>query len=481
MARLQLPAALVLFTAIAACQAPPVPPVTQTSASPAPQASPSAAAPSAAPSAAASQLPIANRVLLTGNVYDDNGAPVEGAKVEVTSTTHPEINRTVEAFGGSYGIADVPAGAIVRLRVSKEGYTTREQLVEAVAVTYGADTNPNIRDFGGAGNGMFFALSQFPEIVSVEPANKATGVASNPLVVKFTLSNPLPSPDRLKFESLLRIRIPGPTGEQVIRVGTSYRDRPATLTWDETGRVGTFTFEAPLVTYNASQAKVTVGFDQTAPVDTWPKDNRGRRLGIDRAPLTAEGTGADVQDQMAPFFRNEMPTLPSTRPDQLGLWGLAHYTNISFNLYGNEERPRVVSVRGIEGSSGANDRIVITFNKPMRGFPEAAAGVVNYHESVLRASNYRYLLGKTEKRDDRERFEQGDPKTEGTPADTPAFGSNSDTIVNLNLSPGALAGYTAVKVYVDEAVKDITGNPIQSSPQDPVTHLADHVLQGVVQ
>lgn len=454
MARIKLlfPAVAAL---IAACQAPQAPPVSPSS-QPSVDASATPAA-STAPGASSQPTPVASAArmaTLTGKIYDDAGIPVDGASVQVSSEQYPQVNQTITAIGGSFGVPAVPEGTTVRLKATKGGYTLRERVIEAQIRTPGSEIDPGRVDFGGSGSGMFYFLSRYPEIAEITPANMATGVATSPLKIVLKLSHPLDAKDRNRFEGLLEVRFQSRGELQVIRAGTAYHDRAARIEWDAAGQVATFVFDAPLVTDTPSGAAVTVGLNQSASLDEFPKSQDGLRLGNDRAPETREGTGGRAQNQVAVFPRREYEAVPSARPSALALWGLTHQTTSAFTLGSDKTAPEVVRVSSI--SDAAGDRFVVVFSKPMRGFPESAVD-----PSVLRPSNYRYFLGNTDVKKDRLRFEEADPRVEGSsPDEPPKFSGESDTTIVIPVQAGTFSRYSAFKLYVDGAVKDIEGNTL---------------------
>ena len=417
-------------------------------------AAPSSAAPSPSPSAAL------RRVLVTGKVYDDEGTPIDGAQVEVRSVQYPELNQTVEAHGGAYVVADVPERAALTLVASKPGYTARTRVVEALILPDGAGYDPNRFDFGGFERGMRHALSKYPEIAEVIPANGAKGVTSNPLRVSMRFSHALPSDQRGLFEGLLKLRFRagGETYELYPRL--AYGNDVARFDWDEDGRGGTFVFEGPLVTRSNAETAVTVALDQGVALTQWPEDAQGRVLGRGVAPVTAEGSGADVRNQVAAFLRPTFDgTLPSSRPEALTLWGQTHQTTSLFTLAQEAATLKVVKAEAVPAQGTMPDRFVVTFDRPVRGFPEKALD-----GSALKQSHYRFVLGTTEKRDDTESFEAKDPRTGGTTPDgaAPYYSSTNPHVVILPLSGSRLSSYTNFKLYVDAAVKDASGNGLAS-------------------
>jgi hypothetical protein len=307
------------------------------------------------------------------------------------------------------------------------------------------------------------------------------------LVVTFRLSHALPAADRGHFGKLLQVRFPIPTivdpitlkstSEAVISAGTAFQEEVATVTWNEAGTEGTFRFNAPLVTRLAGSGTVTVGFDQAVSIDRWPEAENGKVLGRGVARETFEGNGAKVANRVAPFWRGPGTlAVPSAPPSPLELWGNTHATTTTFSLVPDARAPRVKEVIAYRGGSGQPAQIRVVFDEPVRGYPEQALD-----GSALRASNYRFVLGRTDESDDAEEYAKSDPVKNGTalPAD-PIFSANRNDTVILPMPDGYLRDFTVFKLYVDPAVKDLAGNGVQTSPQDPTTALSDNVLEGKI-
>lgn len=456
-------AKLVLLTTVvalaAACQPVAGPGAVSPQASPTPTEPAATATPSPTPTAASS--PALRRVLITGKVYDDAGMPIDGAQVEVRSEQSPHLNQTVEALGGAYVVSDVPEGTVLTITASKEGFTRRQRVVEALILPDGAGYDPNRIDFGGYERGMWHALSRYPEISELTPANMATGVESNPLQVKVRLSHALPADQRGLFEGLLKLRFRAKGQDYELYPRFSYSDVVARFDWDEDGRGGTFAFDGPIVTQGSEGATVTVFLDQDVALKNWPESAEGRMLGRDRVEKTTEGSGAAVSNQVAAFLRPDFDeTLPSARPEPLQLWGRTHQTTSTFTLAKAEAPLKVVTAEAVPGQGDMPDRFVVTFDRPVRGFPEQALD-----GSALKSSNYRFVLGNVEKRDARESFEAADPRVSGSTPDGSAayYSSTNPHKVVLPLSGSKLSGYTNFKLYVDPAVKDVSGNGLESS------------------
>jgi hypothetical protein len=421
------------------------------------------------------------RVQLSGKIYDDEGRVLTGATLKARSSDGA-YSRDVEVIAGAYAIPDAPLGAPLTLQASLEGYTARERVHTPTLPRPDEDRNPNVVDFGGSGGGAYFALSQYPEISRILPANQQVGVPASPLIVTFTLSRPLPVDERGRFANLfqLRFQVPTevhPTGEIILRPGVAYEETVASLTWNEAGTEGTFSFGAPIVTRGAAASAVTVGFNQEASLDVWPQTANNKMLGRGRAQSTYSGNGTTVSNQVAPFWRGtDGLVAPSARPSPLALWGSTHMTTSSFSLAADSRRPRVKEVSAFRGAAGLRDTIVITFDEPIRGYPESALD-----GSAVRASNYRYVLGDSEDADDIKRFNETNVASGGnTPTSDLTYSRTRNDTVIITLPVGALAEKDVFKLYVDPAVKDVQGNGVQTSAQDPVTGLADHIIQGKI-
>jgi hypothetical protein len=379
----------------------------------------------------------------------------------------------------------VPVGTVLTVTASHPGYTKRVRMHTATSLPLDEDTNPNELDFGGLRRGMYYALSAYPEIVSVTPANQQTGVTTSPLEVAFRLSHPLPAADRGRFGRLMQVRFPVPAytdpvtnqtvTEALIHAGTEFNGEVATVTWNQEGTEGSFRFNAPLVTRQAATSSVTIGFDPSVSIDDWPEGENGKVLGRGVARETFEGNGAIVANRIAPFWRGPGSlAVPSTRPSPLEVWGKTHATTSTFSLATDTRAPKVKQVIAYRGASGQPARILVTFDEPVRGYPEAVVD-----PAVLRASSYRFVLGNTDDREDAEEYAESDPLKNGsTPPMAPIFSATQLDTVILPVPEGFLRDYTVFKLYVDPAVKDLAGNSLQTSPQNPETALSDNVLEG---
>lgn len=487
MARLLVPSLAFMLAALAACQAKPVVapatsplPSTAASATAAPGASatPLATASNAASASAPASLSpsvSADRELVLGSLFDDEGGQLDGAQVAVTCDLDPSVNQTLQA-PGSYAFR-APVGSTVKVTASKDGYTTRTRVHKVEAVAGNQNTDPNRLDFGGDGAGTFYALSAYPEIASVSPANLQTNVTSNPLVVTVTFSHALSASTRDRLNQILELQFQSPLGVQAVKSGTTYNNQRATLSWDTSSKVATLTFPAPVVANKGTASSVKVAFDSSVQPSDWPLGTNGKRLGRDLVTNAVSGNGgASGATLMAPILRDSFTDpVPVVRPSPLTLWGLTHWTDVSFSLAQDTSPLKVVSVAGYPGSGSAGDFIEVTFNKPVRGFPESALD-----RSAVATDNYRFALGSTKDIDAQRAYDAADPAKGGQAPQSVVFhGTRTDT-VDLQLPTGALTNFNKFKIYVDPKVDDIYGTTLQGVPADPTHNLSANVMEGSV-
>lgn len=467
----RLPAALVSGAALlVACQAAPTP--AGPGATPTPQPSSSLAATSPSPSA--SVAPTASplqTVYLHGNLYADGGVPLSDGQVAIQCDQYPQLNGVVPAQGGAFIIANVPVGAVLQLRASSAGYGARQRNYTAQYHQPDSPRDTNRVDFGGP-VAPLYGLSKYPDIVSVTPINGAQNVSPDGLNVQLTFSEALSADSRQQLASLLRVRLPIPSGSsggasyQNVQVGTTYQDQVATLAWNASGTVATFAFGAPIALGLAGQLTATVSFDQSRSITDWPVADNGLPLGFMPAPDTYEGGGALVHNQIAAFQRDlSSVTLPSPSPGESAAedWGLSHATTSLFTMKGSDAAVHVVSVTPYAGSGSTAPRFLVKFDQPVRGYPEA-----NLDGSALSASNYRFTVGNENDANAQRDFANSDPTTGGMGASgTPTFAAGAFDTVVVPVNATAFTGNTEFKFYVDPAVKDIDG-----------VHVTGQVIQG---
>src|SRR5262245_19787083 len=73
----------------------------------------------------------ADRLILTGRVYDPMRAPVPGARVEVTSPSGPSPSSTTTDATGAFSIALAPGR--YTMTIAADGFTTATTAVDAKA------------------------------------------------------------------------------------------------------------------------------------------------------------------------------------------------------------------------------------------------------------------------------------------------------------------------------------------------------------
>jgi hypothetical protein len=427
-------------------------------------------------SPAGSPLDLSRRELVLGSLFDDQGAQLDRAQVDVVCPADPSVNQTIQA-PGSFAFR-APVGSLVTVSVSRANFTPRTRTLKVEAVAGNQNTDANRLDFGGNGPDAFFALSEYPEISTVSPANQQTGVASSPLVVQMTFSHSLSAKTRDRFGTLLQLRFQSPTGVQIVRSGTTYNDQPTTLVWDSSYKLATLTFPAPVVASRGAAAAVTLGFDTSAQLSDWPQGDNGRYLGRDFVFGAQSGTGAaSGAAQVAPILRDHFTgPAPVVRPSPLTLWGLTHWTDVTFTLSQDLTPLGVTSIGAIPGDVGQDDFIKIVFAKPVRGFPESALD-----GSVLRSDYYHFAFGASDTKDAIDAYNAADPSQGGGGAIGVTYNTSDPKVVFLHLGHGTVSRYNRFKLYLDPRIKDINGAALAPIPANPAANLSANVLEGRVQ
>lgn len=178
-------------------------PSTTPSTTPNPSESPSTPAPTALPSSADTQ----SVATIRGLVEDESGNRLDGvtitAKVLSSGATfaNGSDSLTVTSVNGAYVLNGAPTGVIVEVIASKSGYSERRLAITPLANTTGQG-NVNDLDFTNANN-KNNALSDRPEILSITPGEKTTGVDP---ATSFTLTFSTPM-DKKSAEDNFRIAI----------------------------------------------------------------------------------------------------------------------------------------------------------------------------------------------------------------------------------------------------------------------------------
>lgn len=391
----------------------------------APAASPTAGttnptpSPSATGDTTASATPTPNQggavnpklVVLSGTVYDEAGATVNGAMVSVKSldSSNP-YSATASTAEGSYVVNNVPEGVNVEIAVTKDGFTTRKQ----VGVFQSAATQKNEVNFGSAltvtnDKGSAYFISKYPEVMSTEPAYNASNVDNASLTYKLKLSEPLDDTNRRRFEDAIRVMPanslanPGggtpvdftdlndqandydittiagggtsgnATAPYWIKKGSLFLNESATratVTWNDAGDEATLAFNAPLATNRTDVAKYQVGLAAPAGTDRIvDKDNN--QLGTDKTnSLTLYPPAGDLLRNV--FVPNSLAIsgTPATGAER---WAATHKSVSIFSVKQDNTDPKLVSVLYTK-NLGTDSRFELSFDKPIVAFNASGNG-----------------------------------------------------------------------------------------------------------
>lgn len=149
------------------------------------------------PTTSPSNTSVEEKVILSGRVYDDTGAPLDNIKITVKSLE--ENNKffiETNTINGAYVVNNVPIETRLEISAYKsDSWTKKVQYytaqknnsldMSAITVDFG-DTQP----FGSIDKTNFFFLSDRPEIVSISPENDKSINYAN-FKFKFTFSEPV--------------------------------------------------------------------------------------------------------------------------------------------------------------------------------------------------------------------------------------------------------------------------------------------------
>jgi hypothetical protein len=409
---------MLALAATACAPATTTPPLPTGSASP--SASPSAGTTNPTPSPSASAdtgstaTPTPNQggavnpklVVLSGTVYDEAGATVNGATVAVKSldASNP-YTANVTTAEGSYVVNNVPEGVNVEISVTKNGFTTRKR----VGVFQAAASQKNELNFGSALNsttdsGSAYFISKYPEVTATEPAYNASGVDNSKLVYKLKLSEGLDDTNRRRFEDAIRVlpavskaapgQAPTPVDltdlnntttdynpeaigataalwPYVIKKGTLFLNDSttrATVDWNADFSEATLTFNAPLIADRTDTTKYEVvlvaGADKI--VD---KDNN--QLGTDKSNSLSAYPGAGYIIRNA-FVPNNL-TISGTPANAGERWAATHKTASIFSVNQDLQEPTLTAVTYTK-NLGSDSRFELTFNEPIAAFNGTTAG-----------------------------------------------------------------------------------------------------------
>ncbi|MDB5100896.1 MAG: Carboxypeptidase regulatory-like domain [Cyanobacteria bacterium RYN_339] len=254
-------------------------------------------APTSAPSVAPSAPSTGSRTtIISGTVYDEQGATVDGAIVKVTSLDASVPYQAVATTSeGSWVVNNVPP-VNVEVRATKDGYTTRWRVGSFQTVA----NQKNILNFDGA-----YFISKYPEVARVEHLGET---------VAFTFSETLDAVNRRRFEDAVRI-VPagGASGDAI----ANHVSAGVSLTWDAENLVATMKVPSNLLTAAKYEA-VVMGSNSDRIVD---KDNNP--LGTD-AQNTFNNSTPSTERVRHVFRIPEPPTL-GAQDTTAGLrWAATH-------------------------------------------------------------------------------------------------------------------------------------------------------------
>jgi hypothetical protein len=142
--------------------------------------------------------------ILSGTVYDEAGAVVDGGIVKVTSLdASVPYTASTATSRGSWVVNNVPEGANVEIVATKDGWTSRRR-IGAFQTQANAK---NVVDFGGETDaaGVAYFISDYPEIAAVDPGYDVTDVDAGSVGYKLTLSEPLDAANRIRFAEAVRL------------------------------------------------------------------------------------------------------------------------------------------------------------------------------------------------------------------------------------------------------------------------------------
>jgi hypothetical protein len=390
--------------------------------------------------------------VVVGQILDDQGTVIAAARLEVKASD-PALDRIIDRTGGAFGLRDLPVGTRLTLTASAPGYTTRTRTV-VVQPPSDTDERVNRADFGGSEEGMWFYLAKHPEIARVEPANQAMEVAASPLRVAFTFSHAIDEDDRPRLGDLLRVVPTYSVGddEELLRPGIRYGGSVSRLTWDDDGLRAVFTYDGAIVA-RQPDAGLSVEFDEDASLEAWPRDTLGQVLGLGLAPRTRDGSGAGVELRVAPFARGLVDEpRPSTRPSPLALWGFTHHTTARFTLARDLTPLKVEAVDTLPVDDAGAGGFLVTFNKPVWAYPASALA-----DATTDATNFRYVVGRTSSREDREEFEEAKAAVGSKPSLGVVYDPKFPLRLKLRVPASAFEGWTRYKLFVGPKVEDVYG------------------------
>lgn len=335
------------------------------------------------------------KTILAGTVYDENGEPVDGAKVTIKSLapTTP-YEKTVDTQNGTYSVDDAPADVQLELTATKTGWTSRSR-TEVI----NADGASGV-DFGGVTDlkGAVYFLSNHPEIVKTEPSDDQALADASSLVYKLTLSEPLDEANQTRFAEALRVFPANSVADTnpddaliasdmvdlatvevtedklayVVKKDSTFLGNAATkatVTWDADGKVATFTFPAPLIAGDKAEALYNIALVNTGNAI---KDTEGNRLGTD--PAGSFSAQPALNGIWCGTFKDGFMSL-GTAATAEEKWLRTHHVAGAFKVPSDTTKPVLTDFSVIEDTNYT--RLLLTFNEPMSAYAGGSVGLSN--------------------------------------------------------------------------------------------------------
>lgn len=402
-------------------------PTTGTSAAPSTDASGNPTSPMPTSSGPA---PSGKSVILSGNVYDEEGATVDGALVTVKSLdASVPYSATATSQAGSWVVNNVPEGANVEIVATKDGWTTRRRVGSFQQQATG---KRNVINFGAAGGeaeegdddvtGEAYFISDYPEIVATTPADESTDFDSTKVSFKLTFSEPLTEDSRENFEDVFTVL---PASEEAIEDGSDFVDLETegeddsdeiddlditfaigsfeynlqegdaflgssrtkmTASWNSEGTEVTFSFGGALLADDNETAKYQMALVVEDAADEI-EDEDGNQLGT---PASGRLDGAYVANGLIHnAFKEEDLSIDSTNTTGDDNWSFTHDTVSNFEVREDDTTPKLTSVDVTE--EGESSRIELVFSEPMAAFGTGGDGI--YGEGLFEIENYTFAVG----------------------------------------------------------------------------------------
>ncbi len=138
---------------------------------------------------------------ITGKIYDIDGNQMMDSNEFFATLTYKDKKTEVKLKDGAFNFDDVPTeNGVALIEVTKYGYTARKRTF------FLEGGNLHTVNFGEPGKFDHpYFLSNYPEIIDVEPLDGATELDNTPVKLKITLSEALTEQNRNNFIHSLRI------------------------------------------------------------------------------------------------------------------------------------------------------------------------------------------------------------------------------------------------------------------------------------